>query len=594
MISYSRKQTPFVESLYRSLHKNGFSIWLDYHCLVPSKPWFDQIKSGIEGADTLVLVVSRDSIASKNVEPEWRMALELKKRIILLIFEATPLPEELRGCEWVDFRVWFRSSSKKLQEMLEAPQQAVSIPAPQQGFKAPLVFWASLLLSSIVAVLSVSTWWTVFLPYLLVPLPWQIYKRNYQLGRVIPALAVFPVFAFFSVILASPDSNSALDVFGYYSTILPLIFLLYTPGMQRRGQAEAARERFYTSLKASREMVKNRLSSLVNKPPSVDYEVEYAPEDESYATLLVDKLHSYGHRRTSGESTPGSRIFVLISNYKTGTAYDPDRYTIFPTLLQTTQGIQENLQHLQWLDLRSGKRNLDKIALYLPEPVKLVDALGIVPTGAREVFPRVVNFLQYYFLLIGVLGGGSQLADVFSNLKLIVSGQKDASIMPSLFVSFLLGTSIFGALFLALRGLRTRRGGVTSMYSLLVTLAFIFAASVIGALLLPMDENMSRSALFAVAFYISLGVLFVYLRFDFQNLRLWLPRHREQVEGILPVERLFLLYPPSSFFAWLSHLAFHVTIFLWMSKAVDQGFRSAIPLLVAMVITRGLAWFISR
>ena len=91
MISYSRRQTPFVDRLYEELQKDGYSsIWLDYQSLTPAQPWYQQILDGITGAETLLLVVSKDSIESKNVEPEWRLALEHKKRIVLVIFEAYP------------------------------------------------------------------------------------------------------------------------------------------------------------------------------------------------------------------------------------------------------------------------------------------------------------------------------------------------------------------------------------------------------------------------------------------------------------------------------------------------------------------------
>jgi len=97
-ISYSRRQTPFVDSLVEQLLKDEYSVWLDYHNLVPARPWFDQIMEGLNGADAILLIVSQAAIASTNVADEWKTALELNKRIILVIFEACPLPDELQNC----------------------------------------------------------------------------------------------------------------------------------------------------------------------------------------------------------------------------------------------------------------------------------------------------------------------------------------------------------------------------------------------------------------------------------------------------------------------------------------------------------------
>ena len=112
-ISYSRRQTRFVDNLVEQLLKDEYSVWLDYHNLVPARPWFDQIMEGLNGADAVLLIVSQASIESTNVVDEWKTALKLNKRIVLVIFEAYPLPDELQNCEWVDFRVDFKKGIKQ-------------------------------------------------------------------------------------------------------------------------------------------------------------------------------------------------------------------------------------------------------------------------------------------------------------------------------------------------------------------------------------------------------------------------------------------------------------------------------------------------
>src|SRR5688572_26703919 len=103
-ISYSRREAPFVDVLLDALEDRGIEVWLDYHCLVPGKAWLEQILSGIDAAEVVLLVVSKASMASKNVEFEYMDALKKKKRLLLIIFEAAPLPSALQSCEWLDFR----------------------------------------------------------------------------------------------------------------------------------------------------------------------------------------------------------------------------------------------------------------------------------------------------------------------------------------------------------------------------------------------------------------------------------------------------------------------------------------------------------
>ncbi|MDP1615355.1 MAG: toll/interleukin-1 receptor domain-containing protein, partial [Methylococcales bacterium] len=71
-ISYSRREVGFVDGLADHLEKEQFDVWLDYRSLVPGKPWKEQIDQGIANSEIILLVVSKASIASQNVEMEWR------------------------------------------------------------------------------------------------------------------------------------------------------------------------------------------------------------------------------------------------------------------------------------------------------------------------------------------------------------------------------------------------------------------------------------------------------------------------------------------------------------------------------------------
>ena len=88
-MSYSRREVGFVDDLTHRLETAGFNVWLDYRKLIPGTPWAEQIEKGLKDAEVILLVVSKESIASKYVELEWRHVLDQKHKRIILAIEAT-------------------------------------------------------------------------------------------------------------------------------------------------------------------------------------------------------------------------------------------------------------------------------------------------------------------------------------------------------------------------------------------------------------------------------------------------------------------------------------------------------------------------
>ena len=121
-MSYSRRELGFVDDLVSKL-ESKYNVWLDYRVLIPGTPWAGQIEKGLKEADTVLLVVSKASLASEFVALEWRHFLETNKRVILLIFEAVDVPTELEKYEWVDFRGNYKAGLKELLVQIEQPVQ---------------------------------------------------------------------------------------------------------------------------------------------------------------------------------------------------------------------------------------------------------------------------------------------------------------------------------------------------------------------------------------------------------------------------------------------------------------------------------------
>ena len=569
-ISYSRAQTPFVDRLADQLGDRGYPLWLDYQSLVPARPWFPQIEAGIDGADVVLLIVSKESLTSRNVEPEWKRALDRSKRILLLIFEAVPLPPSLQSCEWVDFRSSYKTAVQQLIRLIDGPTPAGMLP-PQAGFKASPAFWISLVSSVVVLIGSIPAWWTLVVPFVLVPLPLQIYKRNYIFHRVLPMLLVLPLIYWLSWwMMFSSTSSIFYGARGFAQMWFPLSVLagwllaglLLTPDMQRRGLPEAARIQFANPL-----LLEDRA------PSPIRFAIDHAPEDERYAQGIRNDLERYGHRPAGSELAPEA-TFVLVSTYKKETEFDTEQRAVYPLLLQAVRDLDPEIQRIQWIDLRSGTQPVDKLARLLPDPERLLKGLAMPPTGTQEVFPIAVGSLLYFILITGLLQGGGLLLSLLALLIWVVRGNSAWGALPQILGVALSGFLLLGTMNIAVNALRSRASGASALYPLLILNLFQIAISLFSMIviavyrqgatlesqvrLLGMASRASAVNWVVLPLAVMLIVLILLLRW--KELYRWLPRR--QGDSVSMLESWLLLYTPSKRAGLILHVVFHVLFLL--------------------------------
>lgn len=389
-ISYSRRESPFVDVLLEALEDEGVNVWVDYHSLVPAKPWLDQILEGIRQSDVFLLVVSKDSMASANVEIEYKDALEQKKRVILIIFEAVNLPPSLRACEWIDFRTAFRRKKKELMARLDKPIEQTA--PPQEGFRTSFIVWLTFLMSVLTLVISIPGWWTFYVPALLIPLPARILRREFHYYRVRFAALTLPLVLLLSWLFFStyPGLYNFFAIPSIASFLISpvLLLLLSSKGMRLWGKPIASAPRFA-----------NPYQPEGDTPAPVPFFIDYAPADKKYADAISRELTNYGHPRVA-DPAEAKANFVLLSCYKNSTPIDPEKQVVYPILIQDTHIEDRNLQQIQWIDYRGGIRNLDRLAKLLPEPAKLLRALGVPPISGQVLYPRIIQIFDYFFALL--------------------------------------------------------------------------------------------------------------------------------------------------------------------------------------------------
>jgi len=145
---------------------------------------------------------------------------------------------------------------------------------------------------------------------------------------------------------------------------------------------------------------------------------------------------------------------VFCSHFKKDTQADPQKQVVFPVILQSVD-IAPQISKVQWIDFRAGLRHLDAIAQLLPEPDRLLQALGVRPMGNNLVLPPVVQYLVYFVASLAVFTIGLWLPYFYQYLDDILSIEGLGSILAGLAISLI----VFGLLcYFMVRGIVNRRG----------------------------------------------------------------------------------------------------------------------------------------
>lgn len=125
-LSYTRTDLDEVRPLLEDLSSKGFSIWRDQEQIYGGEKWPKVLGEAIDHQETFLLVWSEDAAQSHYVELEWCTALALKKQIIPLRLDNTPLPAVLRSLETIEAQDIKRATAR----ILEATQQILAPASP--------------------------------------------------------------------------------------------------------------------------------------------------------------------------------------------------------------------------------------------------------------------------------------------------------------------------------------------------------------------------------------------------------------------------------------------------------------------------------
>lgn len=105
-LSYSRKDEPFARELFAGLELCGFDPFIDKEDIAAGEDWEVRLTRLIERADTVVYVVSPNSISSERCGWEIDQSSALNKRVLPVVWQRVQdamVPDKLRRLNYIYF-----------------------------------------------------------------------------------------------------------------------------------------------------------------------------------------------------------------------------------------------------------------------------------------------------------------------------------------------------------------------------------------------------------------------------------------------------------------------------------------------------------
>ncbi len=89
--------------LAKRLRSIGANIWIDQLDIEAGRNWDNAVEGALESSDSVLVVLSKSSVASRNVMDEVSIALEEGKKVIPVLYEDCKRPFRLKRLHYADF-----------------------------------------------------------------------------------------------------------------------------------------------------------------------------------------------------------------------------------------------------------------------------------------------------------------------------------------------------------------------------------------------------------------------------------------------------------------------------------------------------------
>lgn len=119
-ISYSRIDEAFARRLAAALSNAGADIWLDVEDIPAGMNWSSAIQEGLDKCDLMIVIISPESMASRNVANEWQFYLDENKPVVPVLLRKARVHFQLNRLQYVDFEAQpFETAYKQLHGELQ-------------------------------------------------------------------------------------------------------------------------------------------------------------------------------------------------------------------------------------------------------------------------------------------------------------------------------------------------------------------------------------------------------------------------------------------------------------------------------------------
>ncbi len=105
-VSHASADDEIVTRLHDALETmTGLNLWVDHRDIALGEDWQSEIDIALRTCPDVLLVLSRQSVQSREVIAEWRAALTLNRRLLIVIIDDVPpqdIPYRLHTIQWVN------------------------------------------------------------------------------------------------------------------------------------------------------------------------------------------------------------------------------------------------------------------------------------------------------------------------------------------------------------------------------------------------------------------------------------------------------------------------------------------------------------
>lgn len=143
-LSYSRADSAFADELNISLESHGFEVYIDREDLFPGERFEPRLEALISEADTTVVILSPNWIASDYCQKELGIAQSLGRRIIPAIIQPvtlSDLPESVAKVQFVFFVGEGKSFARGLADLVTALRTDIDWVREQSRLYARVEDW---------------------------------------------------------------------------------------------------------------------------------------------------------------------------------------------------------------------------------------------------------------------------------------------------------------------------------------------------------------------------------------------------------------------------------------------------------------------